>query len=157
MTKPQIQTSIHINAPAAVVWQLLTDLAGYQHWNPFVVKASGTIALGNTLVCEPQMPGGRRYSFRPVVTRLLPEREFAWSGHVLHPLLGAGEHIFQIEKLGAEQVRLLHNEVFSGLLAPLVVRVARKQTTTGFELMNQALKQQAEQQTAIKAHPSVVA
>ncbi len=141
---PQIQTRIDINATATVVWRILTDLNQYHCWNPFVVSASGEAALGNTLVCVPQMPGGRRYTFRPVVTRFVPEREFAWTGHVLHSSLGAGEHIFQLQDLGNHRVRLIHDEIFTGVLAPLVVLFAGKKTIRGFELMNEALKKEAE-------------
>jgi hypothetical protein len=148
MTAPQIRTRIDIEAPAQVVWEILTDLANYHRWNPFVVNAAGVVAMGNRLVCEPQMPGGRRYTFKPVITRLRPEREFAWSGHVLHPRLGSGEHIFQLEALTPQRTRLIHDEVFTGLFAPLVVWFAGMQTTRGFELMNHALKRVAERQVA---------
>lgn len=141
---PQIQTRIDIQAPIATVWSVLTDLPRYQTWNPFIVSASGTAALGETLVCQPKMPGGRQYIFKPVVTRLVPGREFAWTGHVVHPLLGCGEHVFELEEIGENRVRLIHDEIFTGLFAPLVVLLAGNKTRKGFVLMNEALKREAE-------------
>lgn len=142
--RPQIQTYIDIKATAPVIWDILTDLDAYQHWNPFIIRASGRAIVHETLVCEPRLPRGRQYVFRPVVTRVEPHRLFVWTGYVLHPWLGAGEHIFRLETLCENQTRLIHDEHFTGVLSPLVVRLVGRQTTEGFILMNEALKRQAE-------------
>lgn len=139
-----IETDIVINAPIERVWKLLTDLTSYTNWNPFIVQASGNIELHQTLKCQPKMPGGRKYTFEPVVTRCEPFKEFAWRGNVIHPTLASGEHIFKIVEVGENQVRLLHNEIFSGILSPLYVPFVRDSTIKGFELMNKALKYLAE-------------
>jgi uncharacterized protein YndB with AHSA1/START domain len=39
---------VHINAPAALVWEVLVDLAGYPQWNPYTVKVESTLKM-----CEP--------------------------------------------------------------------------------------------------------
>lgn len=143
--KPHIDTRITIDAPASVVWQVLTDLAAYHEWNPFIRRASGTAALGERIVCEPQLPGSDRLRhFTPTVTRCEPEREFAWFGAVVHRWFAGGEHIFRIEPEGEGRVRLLHQEVFSGLMTPLAARFALEPTREGFVLMNEALKARAE-------------
>ncbi len=139
-----IETRIAIDAPAKTVWSVLVDLDAYAQWNPFIVNAKGVIAEGETLFCEPRMPGGRQYTFTPTVTRCVEGSEFAWTGFVLHPKIACGEHIFRIEELGDERVILLHDEVFSGLLAPLVMRFSGRSTEQGFVLMNEAVKQRAE-------------
>ena len=35
-----IHTQIDIGAPIGTVWDVLTDLAAYREWNPFVLEAS---------------------------------------------------------------------------------------------------------------------
>ena len=38
-----------IEAPAEAVFRLIEDLSGYEKWNPFLVRASGNIAVGGTV------------------------------------------------------------------------------------------------------------
>ncbi|MBK8993678.1 MAG: SRPBCC family protein, partial [Gammaproteobacteria bacterium] len=38
--------TIEIDAPAAIVWEVLTDLPDYNHWNPMCVRAESTLQLG---------------------------------------------------------------------------------------------------------------
>ena len=139
-----IKTEIIINASLERVWDLLTDLASYSTWNPFIVKAKGTIKLDQQLMCQPHMPGGRKYTFKPTVTRCEIHREFAWTGKVMHSSLASGEHIFKIVQSEENQVKLIHDEIFTGVLAPLYVPLIREATTRGFIMMNQALKDIAE-------------
>ncbi len=37
---------VEIDAPASVVWAILTDLPRYGGWNPFCVKAESTLEIG---------------------------------------------------------------------------------------------------------------
>ena len=144
--RPDIHTEIGINAPASVVWDVLTDLAAYAAWNPFIRESSGRVAVGETLVCCPQLPGSRRRQrYTPTVIRVEPEREFAWFGEVLHRRIGGGEHIFRIIPRLDGGVTLAHQQIFVGVSAPLVMRLAGGATKRGFEMMNEALKARAEQ------------
>ena len=65
-------------------------------------------------------------------------------GHLGVPGLFDGEHRFRIEPSGADRVRFVQEERFTGLLAPLVMRFIERGTRRGFETMNQALKARAE-------------
>lgn len=148
-----IYTHIDIDAPAGVVWQVLTELRGYQDWNPFVRYAEGTIALGEELLLKPTLPGSRRpLSFRATVTTCVPEAEFAWTGIQLHAAIAAGEHIFRLVPMTEHKTRLHHNEVFTGILAPLVMAIGGKRTQRGFVLMNEATKKRAEERFASASH-----
>jgi hypothetical protein len=84
-------------------------------------------------------------TFRPTVLKAEPNRELRWIGHLLIPGLFDGEHIFTIEPLGANRVRFVQREIFSGLLVPLFAKGLDTDTQRGFGEMNQALKAQAEQ------------
>ncbi|MGN7930676.1 MULTISPECIES: SRPBCC domain-containing protein [unclassified Sphingopyxis] len=37
---------VEIDAPAAVVWEILVDLPRYGEWNPFCIAAESTLAMG---------------------------------------------------------------------------------------------------------------
>lgn len=140
----ELRSEIEIQAPAERVWQILTDLASFPQWNPFIRRASGTIKTGERLEVSIQPVGGRGMTFRPTVLNADPGRELRWLGRLLIPDLFDGEHCFTIEALDSNRVRFTQREVFTGLLVPLFARSLDSGTQRGFEAMNQALKARAE-------------
>jgi hypothetical protein len=78
------------------------------------------------------------------VLKAEPNRELRWLGRLLVPGLFDGEHIFIIELLGAERVRFIQREIFTGMLVPFLTGALDRDTRHGFEEMNQALKDRAE-------------
>ena len=79
-------------------------------------------------------------TFRPEVIKVEVNRELRWLGHLFVPGLFDGEHIFTIEPLGANRVRFVQREIFTGLLVPLFARGLHTETLRSFEDMNHALK-----------------
>jgi len=55
-----------------------------------------------------------------------------------------GEHCFTIEALDEKGVRFVQHEKFTGLLVPFMAKSLDKNTKSGFEAMNRALKERAE-------------
>lgn len=139
----ELTSSVEIRAPAARVWQILTDFASYPEWNPFITSANGEPERGATLRIRVEPPDGRAMSFSPRVLEAEPERELRWLGSLLVPRLFDGEHSLRIEPLGDERVRFVQSERFSGVLVPLFGGTLEK-TRRGFEAMNEALKRRAE-------------
>ena len=139
-----VHTQIEIDAPPAMVWDLLVDLDNYHRWNPFIVEARGRIAPEARLWVSPQLTERRRQTFEPIVTSYVEGVEFAWTGTILHPLFAKGEHIFRLTELSPGRVRLVHDEVFSGIGGGIAGLVAGKITERGFDAMNRALKEQVE-------------
>jgi hypothetical protein len=140
----EISTSIDINASAQKVWQILLDFSAYEQWNPFIRSIGGQAIEGSPLQVQIQPPGGQRMAFKAKVLSAQPGREFRWLGHFILPGLFDGEHCFQLEALGENQVRLTHSERFSGLFLPLLAQSLDTNVRQGFEAMNQALKSRAE-------------
>lgn len=140
----QISTEIEIDASPEVVWDVLIDLASYPEWNPFVVSSEGTPAVGERLTNRLQPPGGRAVTFRPTVTVVEPTRTFEWLGRPRIAGVFDGRHRFDIEPT-ATGSRLVHGEQFSGLMVRVLKKSLDTQTVDGFDLMNVALKERAEQ------------
>jgi hypothetical protein len=139
-----LATAIDIAAPAARVWAVLMDFAAYPQWNPFIRRLAGTPAPGERLAVTLQPEGGQPMSFAPVVLACEPPRDLRWRGRVLLPGVFDGEHVFRIEPAGGG-CRFVHEEFFSGLLVPLLMRGRMwAGTMAGFEAMNRALKARAE-------------
>ena len=145
----RLTTSIDIEAPARRVWEILLDFERYPEWNPFVREISGTAAVGGRLAITVKPPGGRAMSFDPTVLAADAPRELRWLGRVGVPRIFDGEHSFVLEPLGAKRVRFIHAECFRGILVPFLWGSLDTDTRAGFEQMNQALKQRAEEREAL--------
>jgi hypothetical protein len=142
-----LRTEIEIDAPAEMVWRVLTDFAAYPEWNPFVRRAEGEVKVGARLRISIAPPGGRAMSFRPTVLVADPDRELRWLGRLGVPGLFDGEHSFVIEPVGEGRVRFIQQERFGGLLVPLLSEKLDGATRRGFEEMNRALKLRCEAAT----------
>jgi hypothetical protein len=143
----EIRSEIEIAAPAGRVWEILTDFARFPEWNPFIRKAEGRAQVGARLTVLLQPAGGRATTFRPRVLKAEPGRELVWLGQLVVPGIFDGEHHFEIESRG-DGVRFVQREVFSGILAGVVLRQIGDATRAGFEAMNRALKARAEAGTS---------
>jgi hypothetical protein len=141
----QLHAEIEIDAHAERVWQVLTDFRAYAEWNPFMTRASGTAAVGERLTIRMEPEAGPAMTFRPTVLEAAPERRLRWLGRLLLPKIFDGEHSFTIEPLDQGRVRLIQQEEFRGILAPLLARSLDSGTRPAFERMNRALKRRAEQ------------
>jgi hypothetical protein len=140
----ELRTEIEIQASPEKVWGILTDLASYTDWNPFIHRAVGTIALDEQITMYYGTPGTKEGTLHCTVRACVPNQELRWSWRILVPALYTGEHSFVIEPLGAGRVRFVDREVFSGLLSPLFAGQIDTSSRRGFEAMDQALKARAE-------------
>jgi len=138
-----IRTEIGIDRPAAAVWDILVDLDRWPEWNPFA-KASGRVAVGETLEVQIRPPGKSPMTFRPAIVKLDPGVELRWLGHLGVPGIFDGEHGFRIDADGDRRCRLAQFETFKGILAAPLLWLAGDATQRGFEAMNLALKARAE-------------
>lgn len=140
----EVCTDILIDASPERVWTVLVNLERFSDWNPFIPYAQGVIEKDARLEVRITPPGSRAMAFQPTVTRLVPERELHWLGHLWIPKLFDGEHIFELHPEGEAGTRFVQRERFSGLLVPLIWNQVKGPTRSGFVTMNEALKARAE-------------
>ena len=139
-----LQTEIIINASAEKVWSILTDFAKFSEWNPFILSIEGKSETGAPL--KVVLKNGKGTSvFTPRVLVAEKNKTFEWLGSLPIPGLFNGQHKFYIEKISDNQVKFIHSEQFSGLLAGLLMKMIGEETRKGFVAMNEALKKRAEQ------------
>lgn len=137
-----IRTETEIDAPPAAVWAVLTDFAAYPEWNPFITEASGTLAVGEILTLHMEPGNGRAETFTPEVRAVRENAELVWLGALRWSWLFSAEHRFTLSEVGGA-TRLVHSEVFRGLLVPLL-RTTIDQTEKDFRALNAALKDRVE-------------
>lgn len=138
-----LHTEVEIDAAPATVWTILTDLADYSEWNPFITSSTGTVATGERLVNRLEPPGGKALTFRPTVTEVDEGRAFEWLGRLKLPGLFDGRHRFELIPHG-DGTRLIQTESFTGMLVPMLRQSLDTGTVAGFRAMNVALKARAE-------------
>jgi hypothetical protein len=139
----RISTTVEIDAAPARVWSVLVDLPAYRDWNPFIVEASGTVAVGERLALRMALPGREPLGIEPVLLVVEPERELRWKGRLLVPGLFDGEHAFVLTTLEDGRTRLDHFEDFRGLLLPIARRMVYDATLEAFHALNAALAERA--------------
>lgn len=138
----EIRTEIDINASPQRVWQVLIDFERYPDWNPFIRRIEGKAVEGVKINIHITTPAGTNRNYSPKVTKVVTEQELRWLGKM--PGLLSGEHIFSIEPASDNSVRLVHREVFGGLLTSFFGSSLDNDVKKGFEEMNAALKKRAE-------------
>ncbi len=139
-----LRSQIDIDASPERVWRVLTDLAAFPDWNPFIVQAEGRLEVGGRLKLRMQPVGGRAVTLKPTVTEVVERSLLRWRGSVGLPGVLDAEHIFQLEDRDGEGTRLHQDERFQGLLLPLMAKALHRQTLPAFTAMNDALKARAE-------------
>lgn len=140
-----IKTDIVINAPTEQVWNILMEHESYPSWNPFIKQISGTTQPGEYLSVEIQAGANKPMQFKPIVITNSQGEEFRWRGKLLVRGIFDGEHYFIVEPVGSDQSRFIQGENFTGILSGLMFKMIGEDTLAGFQAMNMALKNQAEE------------
>jgi hypothetical protein len=140
----QIVTEVEINAPVERVWSLLSDFKSYPKWNPLMLRLEGEATEGAQLEILIHLFLATEMKVTPTVLKVDIHREIRWRGGLKVPGLLMGEHVLNIEESASNHVRLIHSEVFTGLLAPLFLIWMGDEVRRGFEKMNLEVKLLAE-------------
>ncbi len=139
---PTYETQITIDAPPAEVWNHLIDVRSHDDWsNHFWLRG------------EPVVGGPGRIEFKlfgmsaganVVFQTVDGPRELRWHGGPKG--IAYGSHFFILEELdGGTRTRLRHGEAFSGLLAPLIVRLlAAERGGPSYNGFNEDLRRRVE-------------
>jgi hypothetical protein len=142
----EIKTEILINALPEKIWAILTHFDKYPSWNPFIKYIKGQVQEGNRIEVRIEPPGAKGMVFKPKVLAYKPKQELRWIGRIIFSGLFDGEHSFIIVDNKNGTSTFIQSEDFQGILVPLFAKQLKTNTKKGFELMNERLKEMAEQQ-----------
>ncbi len=141
-----IASTLDIAAPAERVWEILIDLAGYETWNPFTPRIDATLRVGDPVVLTVAMRPGRTLIQREVCTAYDPDAfVLGWGMTLGIPLLLRADRLQRLTPLPGGGTRYHTEDAFSGLLAPLVLRLYGADIQRGFDAVARALAAKAEE------------
>lgn len=141
MTSYAVRRSI--NAPAQTIWTLLTDASGYTDWNPTIVSLDGAIEVGQRITLVSTVNPKRAFKLR--VDEMTAPRRLVWSdGMPLGLFKGVRTYVLSPNDAGGTDFEM--EEIYSGLLAPLITR-SIPDMTESFEQIADGLKAAAEAAT----------
>jgi hypothetical protein len=138
-----IEHRVGIQAPAEVVWEVVSDLASWAHWNPLYTKAAGEIRIGSVLEITLALPGQNPQEIRPTVLEWVPNEQLHWKLGMLGGLVKTIRFI-EIETLADASCIVTNGEIIGGLLGPRLGKRLSRTIYRAFVAMDEALKIRAE-------------
>ncbi|ATC34037.1 SRPBCC domain-containing protein [Caulobacter vibrioides] len=138
-----VEHRIGVQAPAEVVWEVVSDFEGWAQWNPLYRKAEGVMKVGSTLVLEQHLPGQAPTVIQPVVQDWVPYEQLHWRSSRLGGFVTAIRYL-EIESMGPASATFSNGELFMGLLLRFVSRDERRQLKAAFTQMGEAVRDRAE-------------
>jgi hypothetical protein len=140
----RIQHEFTVDAPPERVWEVVTDLARYPEWNPFVVACASTLAVGDPIDMRVRIFS----SFaQPQRERILDhERGRRLCYGLPRSRIGAlaSRRCHEVFAESASRARYVSHFELRGWLAPLVSLLLGRRLRAGFGAMSAAIAARAE-------------
>ena len=119
------------------------DFDDYPRWNPFMKRISGIPKKNQRLEVFLKPPKSNGMTFKPKILECIPNEKLRWIGNLFIPKIFDGEHSLTIKSIESNKVLFIQKEKFTGILVPFLGGLF-EDTQKGFEMMNIALKSEAE-------------
>ncbi|NUS43756.1 MAG: SRPBCC domain-containing protein [Mycobacteriaceae bacterium] len=139
----RIDSELDIDAPAPVVWQVITDFSRYSEWNRFCLEAKSTLEVGSPIDMNVRLAGTVRRQ-REWVLSHSPGREFSYR---MKPVpFGALRSLrsHTVTPLGPDRTRYVSRFEIRGWLQPVVTAVLGRTLRTGFAAMTAGIETESE-------------
>jgi len=141
--KRAVEHRIGVQAPAEIVWEVVSEFETWTHWNPLYRKAEGQMKIGTALVLEQHLPGEPPRVIQPIVQDWVPYEQLHWRSSRMGGFVTAIRYL-EIESMGPANSTFSNGELFMGMLLRLVSRDERRKLRAAFEAMGEAVRDRAE-------------
>lgn len=138
--------AVEIEAPASVVWQVLTDLDNYSHWNPFCISARSTLEIGAPVEMTLTDYSGdtEAFPYTEYVCAVVPERLLSWELRPTEVSLQAARRDQIIEHLAENRCLYYSTDAFLGETAQEIMAESGVWVKRAFDETAVALKERSE-------------
>jgi uncharacterized protein YndB with AHSA1/START domain len=137
--------TVEIDAPASLVWSVLTDYARYPEWNPYTVRVDTTLEVGSVIdlhLPDPSKPG-ETFVNREYVREVTPPSYLRYDTGEEIPGMHAVREQW-VTDLGEGRSSYRTTDLFSGEIATFVFEQQGEWVKAGFDSVCHALKARAE-------------
>ncbi|NUS91427.1 MAG: SRPBCC domain-containing protein [Nocardia sp.] len=135
---------VEVDAPAEVVWSVLTDFDRYSDWNPFISRCRAELTVGAPIDMTVRQLAPGPIRMREWIRSVTPGQEFTYS---MKPIpLGAlrSKRAHTVTPLSDDRTRYESHFELDGWLAPLVGLLFGRGFRRGFPGMTTAAGREAE-------------
>ncbi len=143
ITANSVRAEIEIDAPVERLWGILTDFDRYAEWNPFTPRVETTLRIGEPVHLYVRLVGPRLLHRVEHVTRNEPYA-LGWEMQMGRRALLHAERVQVLTPIDAHRTHYLTEDVFSGLLRPVVLGLFGRAMERGFTDCALGLKSAAE-------------
>lgn len=133
-----------VAAPAARVWSVITDLARYPEWNPFVVVCRSTLEPGTPIVMRVRVLPWLAQPQRETIFEHVPGRRLTYGVPPLPFGALASRRSHEVVETAADRCRYVSHFELTGWLVPIVSTLLGERLQKGFTAMTAALVRRAE-------------
>ena len=148
-----ISQTVDVAAPAARVWSVVTDLARYPDWNPFVVTCRSTLEPGAPIVMWVRLLPGLAQPQRERIFEHVPGRRLSYGVPPLPFGALASRRSHEVVETTPGRCRYVSHFELEGWLVPVVSALLGKRLERGFAAMTAALVRNAEALAARAVSP----
>lgn len=141
---PSLYAEIEINAPKSAVWQALLHKENWLKWNTFLYDRNSTLPFKQGQTVQLSLRRLREETeteFSPRITLLQPEACLRW---VSTAPGFRSEHIFELQEIGWQRTKYIHQENWSGVATYLFIPFLKQDELQGLRRMARELKQYVE-------------
>lgn len=139
-----IAETVYIDAPADLVWQVITDLPRYGEWNPFVLRCESSLIPGEPIDMLVNVAGSAPRRQREWIRSNTPGRELSYT---MRPApLGALRSLrsHTVTAVTDERTRYESHFELEGWLRPVVAAILGRNLRRGFDGMTTGIQRRAE-------------
>jgi hypothetical protein len=141
---PSFYSEVTINAPRFAVWDALVRKEEWHRWNTFLYDCDPNLMIqpgGEIFLALRRREGDDETEFQPRVVVVQTNRCLRWVAR------GPGfksDHTFELEDIGPNRTKYIHQERISGLLSPVFLPFIRRDEKEGIRRMARQIKRYVE-------------
>lgn len=142
---PSLYAEIEINAPRSAVWQVLVRKQDWLKWNTFLYDRNAALSFkqGQTVhLSLRRLREETETEFEPRIMLFQPPVCLRW----VYTAPGfRSEHTFELQEIGRDRTKYIHQETISGPATLLFLPFLRRDEQQGIRRMARELKNYVEQ------------
>ena len=139
----KIEHRLGIRATSDRIWDLISELERWEHWNPVHPGASGRIGFGETLRIVEAYPGEEKRTIEAKVWEWAPREQLVWQRK---SFMNSSLRYLEIEELAPGSCIFSNGVIYEGYLGKQEARRRGRAMKIGFGILGEAIKERAERE-----------